>query len=271
MRILNIFLLVSLFVAGCISTSKTSNKDSLKSNTIVNKSLAAHPEMYMDKFDKGIDFIASGNEPFWSLKIDFEKYIHFKMADGFEINTPAVKGLKRINANTIRYQSNINNNPLVILLQKANCFNDMSGAELPYTVTITTKTNTDKNSTIFKGCGQYLADYRLHDIWLLDSINDKKVNVSDFINGIPRIEFNLTQRKFFAGTNCQTISGNMEVKGKKIYFGKFSSSNINCKQGKFEAGYLQKISNKIVPYQIKPGKLYLNISNSSVFIYKKID
>lgn len=38
-----------------------------------------------------------------------------------------------------------------------------------------------------------------------------------------------------------------------------------------ELAYLHKLNNTIIPYQIKPSKLYLQVPPDSVFIYKKVD
>lgn len=63
----------------------------------------------------------------------------------------------------------------------------------------------------------------------------------------------------------------MEVLGKKIYFGRLATTRMTCKNMNFELAYLQKLDNKIIPYQIKPGKLYLQVSSDSVFVYRKIN
>ncbi len=177
--------------------------------------------------------------------------MHFKMPDGFEINTPAVEGVKAMDANVIRYHANTEKGTLTVQIQKLECINDMSGAKSEYSVTIDTKNNTDKDYRTYKGCGQYLADYRLHDIWVLDSINNKKIIAKDFMKGNPLLEFNLTE--------------------KKIYFGRLATTRMACNNMDFESAYLKKLDNKIVPYQIKSGKLYLQVSSDSVFVYKKTD
>ena len=258
-------------IVGCTPALKTINSSQQKKDTILNIPLALHPDLYMDKFVQGIDFLASGNVPFWSLEIDFDTLMRFKMPGGYEIKTPAVEGLKAIDANVIRYQATNEQNTLTVQIQKLECINDMSGAKLPYTVTISTKNNTDKNEVIYKGCGQYLADYRLHDIWILDSINDKKITAANFINGFPRIEFNLTAGKVFGSSGCLNYNGNIEVKGDKVYFEKLLTSGKACKHLNIETDYLEKISNKIIYYQIKQGKLYMQVSKDVLFIYKKID
>ena len=270
-RILFFFLSVISFGGGCVQPLKTGSNIPQKDSVVSNKPLALQPDKFRTKFEQGIDFIASGNEPFWSLEIDFDKSMHFKTPDGFEIKTSAVEGVKAMDANVIRYHSTTEKGTLTVQIQKLECINDMSGAKSEYSVTVDTKNNTDKDYRTYKGCGQYLADYRLHDIWVLDSINSKKMQAADFTKELPLLEFNLTEKKIFGNTGCNTINGTIEVKGKKIYFGRLATTRMACKNMDFESAYLKKIDNKIVPYQIKSGKLYLHVSSDSVFVYKKTD
>lgn len=275
--ITGILLIMQLFFGCAESVKKVDNTIANDSTLIVNNAAknisdtAPSPDRFRKQFEQGIDFLATGNEPFWSLEIDFEKTMHFKMVGGFEITTPAVEGVKAMDANVIRYHANTEKGTLIVQVQKLECINDMSGEKLDYTVTINTKNNTDKGYATYKGCGQYLADYRLHDIWALDSINNKKMKAADFMKGIPQLEFNLTEKKIYGHTGCNNINGMIEVKGNKIQFGRLATTRMACKNMDFESKYLQKLDNKTVPYQIKPGKLYLQVSPDSVFIYKKVD
>ena len=274
------FILSGVFFLNCNPSSNTGNTNAKEdSTTIRNDSIAVdkkntpalQPDKFRSIFEKGVDFLATGNEPFWSLEIDFDKSIHFKPLSGFEMNTPIVEGVKAADANVTRYQANTEKGVLIVQIQKMKCINDMSGEELEYRVTIDTKNNTDKDYTTYKGCGRYLSDYRLHDIWVLDSIGNKKMQTTDFTKGLPQMEFNLTEKRIFGSTGCNSINGVIEVLGKKIQFGRLATTRMACPDMSFESAYLQKLDNKTVPYQIKPGKLYLLVSPDSVFVYKKID
>jgi heat shock protein HslJ len=98
-----------------------------------------------------------------------------------------------------------------------------------------------KDYTIYKGCGRYLADYRLHDIWVLDSINNKKISAEDFMKGNPLLELNLTENKIYGNTGCNNISGAIEVLGKKIHFGRLATTRIACKDMDFESSLFKRI------------------------------
>ena len=266
-----IFVLLIVGFGDCVAPLKTGNNIPQQHNNIANKLLALQPDKFQTQFAQGIDFIATGNEPFWRLEIDFDKDMHFKMLDGFEITTAVGEEIKAMDANVIRYSSSNEKGTLTVQIQKLACINDMSGEKLGYTVTIDTKGKADKNYRTYKGCGQYIADYRLHDIWVLDSINNKKMKADDFTKKLPYFELNLTEKKVFGSTGCNTITGPIEIMGKKIYIGKLATTRMTCKYTDFEKAYLQGLENKIIPYKITTGKLYLQVSTDKVFIYKKTD
>ncbi len=48
---------------------------------LVKRELAGLNPSWKQKQNEGIDFIGVGNEPFWSLEIDNEKMIVFKLVD----------------------------------------------------------------------------------------------------------------------------------------------------------------------------------------------
>lgn len=211
-RTLLFILLIGSF-GNCAAPLKTNSNIPKQVDIVADKPLALQPDKFHTQFAQGIDFIATGNEPFWKLEIDFDKLMHFKMLDGFEITSAVGEGIKAMDANVIRYSANNEKGTLIVQIQKSECINDMSGEKLGYNVTIDTKNKTDKNYLTYKGCGQYIADYRLDDIWVLDSINNKKIKAANFIKKLPYLELNLTEKKVFGSTGCNTITGLIEIKG----------------------------------------------------------
>ncbi|MEJ7680492.1 MAG: META domain-containing protein [Segetibacter sp.] len=229
------------------------------------------PDQYRKQLEQGTDFIASGTELFWSLEINFDKTVHFKTASGFDITTPAVAGVKAMDADVTRYAAETEKGRLTVQIMRLECTNDMSGKKSSYRVTVDAKDNKDKDPKMYEGCGQYLYDYRLNDIWVLESINNKKLSVPDFSKGLPRIEINIAQQKLFGHIGCNNINGAIEVQGKKIRFGYLVSTKMACSNIEFENRYLNSLSNQTIPYFIEPGRLHLQVNTDSTFIYRKID
>ncbi len=191
------------------TTIKTNNTIIKNSADSINSNYGRQNEM----LTSGIDFTASGNEPFWSLEIDFNKYMHFKTPGGFEITTPVPEGVKAMDANVTRYAAQTEQGLLTVQISKQECINDMSGKKSDYNITVDVKSNTDKNYTTYKGCGNYITDYRLHDIWMLEDMNGQTIDVQQYGKERPHIEINSSQNTFMGSAGSHEISG-------KIFFEK---------------------------------------------------
>jgi uncharacterized membrane protein len=107
------------------------------------------------KLDKGIDFFATGTEPFWSIDMDFEKQFSFHTMDGFILNTPATEKMKGGNPNVSRYNATTEAGEIIIMIHKKECIDAMSGEKSPYEVTVRVKSSKEKDFTDYKGCGRY--------------------------------------------------------------------------------------------------------------------
>ena len=107
------------------------------------------------KLDKGIDFFAAGNEPFWSLDMDFEKQFTFTAIDGFTLITPSTQELKSKKKNLKLYRSQSDAGEILITLLKKECINSMSGAKSTYQVSIRVKATSDKDFIDYQGCGRF--------------------------------------------------------------------------------------------------------------------
>lgn len=109
------------------------------------------------KLEKGIDFYATGTEPFWSLDLDFENLFAFSNMDGFKLNTPATEKMKSRNPTATRYSIKVESGEMVIVIVKKECINAMSGLKSPYEVTVRVKSSVDADFKDYKGCGRYTS------------------------------------------------------------------------------------------------------------------
>jgi len=224
-----------------------------------------YSDLLMAKLENGVDFVASGTEPFWSLEIDFDKRIFFKGPHGDSIQSTVPEAVRLQDVAATSYRTKVGSDSVTVVVYDQSCVDNLTGKELPKTVNITAL------GKDYKGCGSYLSDYRLNDIWVLESINENAIKTSDFPKGLPKIELSLTQNQVFAYAGCNEFSGSMEVQGKKIRFGRFSGTLMACPNMNFESNYLSHLANKTVPFRIEPGKLFLQVSADSTYTYKKVD
>ena len=96
-------------------------------------------DYYQEKFVNGIDFFARGNEPNWTLEIDFEKAMNFASMDDIKVSTPAVEGIKAPGSDITLYSAKTDNGELVITVIKENCQDNMSGEKFTYKVRLKPK------------------------------------------------------------------------------------------------------------------------------------
>ncbi|WP_167014508.1 copper resistance protein NlpE N-terminal domain-containing protein [Chitinophaga sp. Cy-1792] len=101
-------------------------------------------KLLSDKKTNGVNFYASGNEPFWSLELD-KKNIRFKTANGDSIYVP-LPGLT-MNTDTLKIYKT---KDITINIRNTACSDDMSGFMRPNTVQLTIGDKT------YSGCGQFI-------------------------------------------------------------------------------------------------------------------
>lgn len=110
-------------------------------------------------------FKATGNEPFWELKIGKEKIVFTSLIQGKEnLRFSSVKLTRAMDANIKTYKASNEESSISISIQHTDCQNSMSGVISPYKVSIEIKNKTESAYKKIEGCGKYITDYRLHDI-----------------------------------------------------------------------------------------------------------
>ena len=187
-----------------------------------------YQQILQKKYQEGIDFSAFGNEPFWSLDMDFEKGFRFKNLDGLDYNTPAVEPVKAMDADVTRYRTVTESGELIVQLNHKECTDSMSGKKFDYSVTIDFKTSKETDYKTYKGCGNYVPDYRLHDIWAIIEVDGIKVNPSGFKKDAPRMEINLTDKTVYGTDGCNTFRGGVKVEKDNIKFGPLATTMMAC-------------------------------------------
>lgn len=122
-------------------------------------------QILLKKWKDGIDFYAFGNEPSWSLDMDFDQVIRFKNLDGIDFNAPMVEPSKAMDTNVTRYRSVTESGEIIVQINRVACMDNMSGEAFNYRVTVDYKSSVDTDYQSFKGCGNFIPDPRLHDLW----------------------------------------------------------------------------------------------------------
>jgi heat shock protein HslJ len=212
------------------------------------------------------------NEPSWSLDIDFDKFMRFKsLTELSELSTPPGKEAKAQDADVTSYRAQTEAGMLIVTILRGPCTDTMSGEIFPLKVRVDAKYTADTDYKQFEGCGRYVVDYRLNDIWVLTTFNDKKLKTEDFVKGLLVVEFHLNENRVFGSTGCNRMTGSFEAKGKKITLGKMATTRMACPSMDFEQQFLAAVTENTLDYFIDAGILTLQDDKGMVLVFEKTD
>ena len=229
-----------------------------------------NPSLYQDKFLSGVDFIARGNEPNWTLEMDLEKNIEFATIDGIKVSIPSVKGIKAQDSDVTLYRAISDAGELVITVIKDNCQDNMSGEEFTYKVHLEAKNSTDENYKTFDGCGKFLSDQRLYGNWEMEQMTGFNLNREKLDKGSPQFDFKMNESSFGGHAGCNDLAGDITVVGDKVTFGNLTGTLLSCKNMKLEKAVIQALNQKTVSYSIDNSKLTL-VSGKTKMVFKKVN
>ncbi|PIF71357.1 META domain-containing protein [Flavobacterium sp. 2] len=257
-RILSLLLIFSLTI-GCKSTA---GKTSDKQTTSEYGSQEDEMEYY---------FTATGNEPFWGLKMGNDNIVFTSLIPGKEkLVFAPVDAIKAMDANVKMYKVSNETASATITIQQVDCQDSMSGAISPYKVSIEIKNNTELQTEKIGGCGKYNTDYRLHDIWVLEELNGYKVFASDFQKEMPRIEINSTENRFSGYGGCNAISGQIFYEKGILRFTRVLSTLMACPQGNKESEFTKALQSTTT-YSIENNRLTLSNPSAKLLVFRKVD
>lgn len=250
-------LLLSALIIGCKTTA---NKESVTSSSV------SSTEEDLKYYFKG-----TGNEPFWGIKIGNEEIVFTSLIPGKEkLVFPAVEAIKAMDANVKMYKVSNESASATITIQQLDCQDSMSGAISPYSVKVEIKNNSELETKKLSGCGKYLTDYRLHDIWVLEELNGYKVFATDFQKEFPRLEINSTENRFSGFGGCNSITGQIFYEKDVLRFTKVISTLMACAPGNKEGEFLKALQSTTT-YSIGNNQLTLSNPSGKLAVFKKVD
>ncbi len=223
----------------------------------------------MENLEEGIYFRGSGNEPRWSLKIS-EKNIQFtSLKSGYEsLSGHHTEPLLAMDANVKMYRVPITDGTMIVQIMQQECINTMSGDKSSYSVRI--EIVKDNKSEFFNGCGNYITDFRLHDIWVLEKINGENVTSANYAKEIPNLEINSTTNTFMGSAGCNRVGGDIFFERGLLRFININSTEMVCADNNNEAVLLKTLQS-ITKYKVENLRLILTNSLGNKLIFKKVD
>lgn len=115
-----------------------------------------------------------------------------------------------------------------------------------------------------KAADDAVTDYRLNDIWVLESINEVPADEKNYMKGLPRLEINIKEMRFSGNGGCNSINGKIESKGDKVKFGPVISTRMMC-PGNYESEFLTALNNA-ESFKIENNRLYLMQNGKALMI-----
>tara|TARA_R100001369_G_C3322621_1_gene169197 strand:- start:1347 stop:2411 length:1065 start_codon:yes stop_codon:yes gene_type:complete len=217
--------------------------------------------------NKAIGFKATGNEPFWDLEIDFvNKIMKFKTMEGDSILAPLSKPVKPQDIDAVSYRAQTESGALNVMIIRDECNDSMSGKKSGHKVRVSVQMG-DGEMKDYNGCGDYKGDYRLHNLWVLESLDGKQM---DSKTKAPNLEFNLVENKMYGFGGCNRINSTIETINDSIEIGTVVSTKMACPNLDTEKLFLDAISEKTHNFSFSGGKLILK-NDSNTLIFKNVD
>jgi heat shock protein HslJ/uncharacterized membrane protein len=253
-------ILLVLLISGCAVRKPVNNNGELR-----------EPVSYESKRSMGIYLFASGNEPFWVVDLNSNDSTKiYILSENFTVKFKTPDPVLDSITKSILYTFD---SGTALLLKKGKCTDNMSGEISDFDASLFIQ------NKAFIGCGKYIiatknpllsnSTLRLNDIWALRKFRGKTIIPSDFKEGVPVLELHLNDGRFLGNTDCNTISGSLNIGDAYITFSDFTSTNKLC-EGDFEPHYLQALKS-VDSWTLDKMLLILKNKGVEVLVFHKID
>jgi len=213
-------------------------------------------------------FKASGTEPFWSILISEDKIVYKTPEDS--IFMPHSQPILAMDSNVKMYKIKTESAQFNIQISQQECANEMSGEISPYKVAVEFKKNMSSEFENIKGCGNYITDYRLHDIWVLEELNGKKISSEDFSKEFPMLEIYASTNKFSGFAGCNRMNGSLFFEKGKLRFINIATTKMMCENSNKEGEFLTALQSTTT-YSIGENRLFLSNPSGKKLVFKKVD
>ncbi|MEH0155368.1 META domain-containing protein [Limibacter armeniacum] len=250
-RVSTIILL--FLIMGCATNEKKQEQSKGENKEIVLRSTEE---------ENTHDFIAEGHQPNWTLSIDFDKKVTFKLADGKGIETPVPSPVWA--ESSVTYYSEVESGKLAIIINDKQCEDTENEKVYPHNVEVKFDGKT------YSGCGQHSFNYRLHDIWVLHTFEGHNEEL-DAAKERPRLELFPAHEKMLGQAGCNQIQGQIKARGERLAFSSITATRKSCPDIQLETAFLKALSDKEYTYEFIEGVLSLMENDKVIMTFKRTD
>ncbi|WP_268846889.1 META domain-containing protein [Flavobacterium aestivum] len=257
-------LIIVLFITSCKSAM-------IAPKEVVETEPTLAYKQQMENLEHGIYFRANGNEPEWSLKISENDIEFTSLKPGFEsLKGAHVDPIRAMDANVKMYRVATAKGIMNIQIQQQECINMMSGYKSAYTVRIEIPKEKSGDSTNFNGCGSYITDSRLHDIWVLEKLNGNAASLTNFSKELPNLEINSTTNQFMGFAGCNRMSGTIFFEKGLLRFSNTITTLMACGDNNKESEFITALESTTA-YKVENLRLTLSNQSGVELVFKKVD
>ena len=250
---------------GCMEAKKSKDHEMAETAIVSQTSEPVRSNHPTQMTENNPYFHATGSTPQWSLNISQTGIELTTKQD--TIYTPHVQPDRAMDANVKRYRVITESTELIIEINQS-AFSSDSDKMYPYKVTIRYRATENPDFTNFEGCGSYILDYRLHDIWVLESLNGKGIAVPEG-RELPHMEINRESNEFLGTTSCNQMRGKLFFEPELLRFTDVITTRKMC-PGPLEAEFLKALQSTI-HYTLGENRLRLSNPNGVEMVFKKVD
>lgn len=263
----------ALLIFGCVEKKKETTSEPEASEVAADSLQSKETKRTMEPIAMKIDgsyFKATGTEPFWGLKFFKDKVELQTMED--TITTPPSEAIKAQDGNIKMFRMQTEATQMDIIISNKECTNAMSGEVFPYTVTVSYKSTGGDETKVYEGCGSFITDYRLHDIWVLEEMNGNAVSKEEFGGrDVPNMEININNNRFSGYSGCNRMTGGIFYEDDVLRFTQVATTRMACPNMDKESAFLTAL-NGSTAYKVENNRLYLsNGSEENMLVFKKMD
>ena len=208
--------------------------------------------LHINAYNSGIEFFAIGSDPEFELDLDVQGLLSVHTGSG------TILELAMADINTITYNEKmqlrgvevVQDEQLIkIVLNRGTCRISNKTFPFTYAVQITVQEGED-DQVLYSGCGAFTIDPRLHNIWVIESIDDVALNADNYEKGLPTLEFNIGTGMMLGHDGCNNINGAFQVEEGQITFGPMPGTLMACPNAQLSSQVGRVLSEKTYQYFI---------------------
>ena len=214
-------------------------------------------------------FRATGNEPFWSIEIELHNVIKFtSLTEKYpELLLPAQDPKRAGDLSHITYTAKTYNAEMEVSISREKCTDTMKGNTFPYSVEVSIRKNQTADPDVFRGCGRYLGNYRLNNIWTLVEINGVPV-IMPAAWPLPTLEVDLGNKVIFGYGGCNRFHGKADLVNNTLVTGSLVSTKMACPSTQdIETRFLRALSGKRLTFSIDEEGMLLITDGTSEMLF----